>query len=66
MLHSLIFPNSLVVFHHHVDEGGGIQRFAIQIELEHLGEGATGQWESAVSPLNSGRNTLSAAKAESA
>lgn len=39
VLHLLIFPNSLVVFHHHVDEGGGIQSFALQIELEHLEEG---------------------------
>lgn len=32
----LIFANSLVVFHNHVDAGGRVQRRPLQVELQHL------------------------------
>lgn len=34
--HLLIFPNSLVVFHNHINAGGRVQRCALQIKLQHL------------------------------
>lgn len=34
--HLLIFANSLVVFHNHINAGGGVQRRSLQVELQHL------------------------------
>lgn len=35
-LHLLIFPNSLIVFHNHVNRGARVQRSALQVKLKNL------------------------------
>lgn len=39
--HLLIFANSLVVFHNHINAGGRVQRCSLQIKLQHLRQDRT-------------------------